>query len=74
MAASLMLLLMTWYIVMGFLSSARLDPGFEIANLNLVSLDPVRDGYSAERTAALLTGLPDELSRVNGVRSVALTD
>ena len=74
MAASLMLLLMTWYIVMGFLSSARLDPGFETANLNLVSLDPVRDGYSAERTAALLTGLPDELSRVNGVRSVALTD
>ena len=74
MTASLMLLLMTWYIVLGFLSSARLDPGFKTANLNLISLDPVRDGYSAERTAALLTGLPDELSRVNGVRSAALTD
>ena len=74
MAASLMLLLVTWYVAAGFLRTAGLDPGFEIANLNLISLDPVRDGYSAEATAALLTGLPDELSRVNGVRSAALTD
>jgi predicted permease len=74
MTASLMLLLFTWYMVTGFLQSAHLDPGFETANLNLVSLDPVRDGYSAEATSALLTGLPEELSRVNGVRAVALTD
>lgn len=74
MAASLMLVLMTWYVVAGFLHTARLDPGFETANLNLISLDPIRDGYSAEATVALLTGLPDELSRVNGVRAVSLTD
>ncbi len=74
MAASLMLLLVTWYVVAGFLHTSRLDPGFETAHLNLISLDPVRDGYSAEATAALLTGLSDELSRVNGVRAVSLTD
>ncbi|MGB7758199.1 MAG: ADOP family duplicated permease [Bryobacteraceae bacterium] len=74
MAASLMLLLVTWYVVAGFLHTEGLDPGFETAHLNLISLDPVRDGYSVEATAALLTGLPDELSRVNGVRAAALTD
>jgi len=72
-AASLMLLLVTWFVALGFLSTTRLDTGFEVPNLNLVSLDPVRDGYSAQRTAALFTNLPDELLRVNGVRAVALT-
>lgn len=73
MAASLMLLLVTWFVALAFLSTARLDTGVEVANLNLVSLDPVRDGYSSEAVAALFTNLPDELSRVNGVRAVALT-
>jgi predicted permease len=73
MAASLMLLLATWFVALGFLSTTRMDTGVEVANLNLVSLDPVRDGYSAERAAALFRDLPDELLRVNGVRAVALT-
>ncbi len=73
MAVSLMLLLVTWYIAIGFLRTAILDPGFEIPNLNLVSIDPVRDGYSPEQSAALFTALPDELSRIEGVRSVSLT-
>jgi macrolide transport system ATP-binding/permease protein len=73
MAASLMLLLVTWIVALAFLSTARIDTGVEVANLNLVSLDPVRDGYSAEAVAALFTKLPDELSRVNGVRALALT-
>jgi predicted permease len=72
-AASLMLLLVTWFVALAFLSSTRMDTGVEVANLNLVSLDPVRDGYSAERAAALFRDLPDDLLRVNGVRGVALT-
>jgi predicted permease len=56
MAVSLMLLLVTWYIAIGFLKTSLLDPGFEIPNLNLVSIDPVRDGYSAPDSAALFTG------------------
>jgi predicted permease len=73
MAASLMLVLVTGFVASGFLLATRIDPGFEVANLSLVSLDPVRDGYSTGRAAALLTALPDELSRVNGVRAVALS-
>lgn len=73
MAASLMLLLVTWFVALAFLSTARLDTGIEVANLTLVSLDPVRDGYSAEAAEALFTNLPGELSHINGVRAVALT-
>ena len=73
MAASLMLLLVTWFVALAFLSTTRMDTGAEVANLNLVSFDPVRDGYSAERVAALVTNLPDEIARVDGVRAVALT-
>ena len=53
---------------------SRLDPGFELANINLFSIDPVRDGYSAEDAAALFTALPEELSRVDGVRAMSLAD
>jgi predicted permease len=74
MAASLMLLVVTWYVAAGFLRTARLDPGFEVANLNLASVDPVRDGYSEEASAALFAELPDELSRIDGVRAAALAD
>jgi predicted permease len=73
MAASLMLLLVTWFVALAFLTTARTDAGLDVANLSLVSLDPVRDGYSAERAAALFRSLPDELARVDGVRGVALT-
>ena len=71
-AASLMLLLVTGYMVTGYRNTTRLDPGFDTANLDLFSIDPVRDGYSAERAQALFASLPEELSRVSGVRAVAL--
>jgi hypothetical protein len=67
-----MLLLVTWYVATGFLHSARRDPGFAVSGLNLILLDPVRDGYSANESAALFMDLPEELSRANGVRAVSL--
>lgn len=72
MAASLMLLLITWYVVLGYRNTA-IEPGFSTAGLNLLSVDPARDGYSTERAAKLLQDLPDELSHVNGVREIAVT-
>ncbi len=74
MAASLMLLLLTWFVASSYLRAFRIDPGFAVANLNLISLDPVRDGYSIREAASLLAGLPDELSRVDGVLAVSLAD
>ena len=71
-AASLMLLLVTGFMVTGYRNSTRLDPGFDTANLNLLSIDPLRDGYSAEQSQTLFARLPEELSRVSGVRAVAL--
>lgn len=72
-AASLMLLLVTGFVVKGYQRSTRLDPGFNTANLSLFSIDPARDGYSGEPLAALFSALPEELSHVSGVRGAALT-
>jgi macrolide transport system ATP-binding/permease protein len=74
MATSLMLLLVTGYLVTGYLRLFYRDPGLAIANLNLLSVDPVRDGYSAEEAVPLLAGLPGELSRADGVRAASLAD
>jgi predicted permease len=71
-AASLMLLLVTGFIVTGYGNITRIDPGFDIHNLDMFSLDPVRDGYSTEEAEALFARLPEQLSRVSGVRAVAL--
>ena len=71
-AASLMLLLVTGFMVSGYEHTTRLDPGFDTANLELLSIDPVRDGYSAQRSQALFASLPDELMRLAAVRAVAL--
>ncbi len=72
-AASLMLLLVTWFVAMGFLNTSRLDVGFDTGSLYLISLDPVRDGYSGVDTSAIFASLPQELARVNGVAGVSVT-
>ncbi|MFB3777192.1 MAG: ADOP family duplicated permease [Bryobacteraceae bacterium] len=72
-AASLMLVLVTGLVATAFLVSARGGTGFETAGLGLISLDPVRDGYSLERAARLLEVLPEELSRVRGVSAASLS-
>jgi len=70
---ALMLVLITWFVAAGFLFTTRLNVGFDTSNLVLISLDPVRDGYSASRTSELFSTLPDELSHLAGVRGVSLT-
>jgi len=71
-AASLMLLLISGYVVLGYRHTA-IDPGFAVAGLDLLSIDPVRGGYSADRAATLLANLPDELENVPGIREVGVT-
>ena len=72
MATALLLLLVTGDLTAEFLKNGRIDPGYETGNLSLLALDPVRDGFSAARTAALYDALPGELSGAAGVRAVSL--
>src|ERR1035438_6899055 len=71
-AASLMLLLVTGFIVTGYGNVSRIDPGFDTNNLDMFSIDPIRDGYSTGEAETLFARLPEQLSRTRGVRAVAL--
>ena len=73
MAASLMLLVVTWYAATDFLRLLRQDPGFATADLHLLALDPVRDGYPAGNMPALLSQLQQELAGLPNVRGVTVT-
>ncbi len=73
-AGSLTLLLVTGYIIFGFGRSYRMDPGFDTRGVDLFQLDPSRDGYSKEQTAALYEKLPRDLSKLASVHAVTLAD
>ncbi len=74
MAASLTLLLLTGYLGMGIQSKLGVQEGFNPRNLYLISLDPVRDGYSAERAADFFAKVLDRVRGLPGVVSACLTD
>jgi predicted permease len=73
LAGSLMLLLLTGYIVWGYQRAYSIDPGFDTNGVYLLALDPARDGYSVEESAELLKDVPDTLGRVTGIRSASLS-
>jgi predicted permease len=70
--ASMVLLLLTGFVVVGWLRVANGNMGYETAHLYLVSLDPVRDGYTPERAQDFFDKLPQRLGRVPGVEAVSL--
>jgi predicted permease len=74
MTASLTLLLMTGYLGLGIQSTLGVQEGFKPENLYLISLDPVRDGYSVARAADFFEKLLDRLRAIPGVTDVCLTD
>ncbi len=71
-AGSLMLLLMTGFLVMGITKMSNVQTKFDANSMYLLSIDPVRDGYSPERAEALFEKLPGRLKALGAVRSVAL--
>jgi len=71
-AASMLLLLLTAFIVIGIRRISSGDPGFDYRHLYLLSLDPVRDGYDAKRAADYFDKLPERLERVSGVEAVSV--
>ena len=74
MAASLTLLMLTGYLSLGIQSTIGVQEGFNPRNLYLISLDPVRDGYTAERTADFFRKALDRVKRLPGVMAACLTD
>jgi macrolide transport system ATP-binding/permease protein len=73
-ASSLMLLLIVGFLVLGYRRTSHVDPGFEMAGLYLLELDPAHDGYTSEQSAKLLGLLPERLARLAAVRAVTLAE
>jgi len=71
-AGSLMLLLLTGFLVLGITRMSNVQVKFDANSMYLLSLDPVRDGYSPEKTEALFAKLPEQLKATGAVQSMAL--
>ncbi len=71
-AGALALLLITGFMVLGFQKTNVIEVGFDSSTMYLLSLDPVRDGYSAEKAAFFFDNLAERLKRAPGVGDVVL--
>jgi len=71
-AASLVLLLMTGFLVMGISKGSSIQTKFDPGTMYLLSLDPVRDGYPPEKVQSLFEKLSERLKASGSVRSFAL--
>ncbi|HYL63432.1 MAG TPA: ABC transporter permease [Candidatus Methylomirabilis sp.] len=72
-AGSIMLLLITGFLVIGFSSAGNIHTKFDPRAMVLLSIDPVRQGYTPEKAQALFEKLPDRLKTAEGVRGISLT-
>jgi macrolide transport system ATP-binding/permease protein len=72
-AASLMLLLLTGFLVMGITKSSGIETKFDRHAMYLLSLDPIREGYSPEKAQALFEKLSERLKNSPAVRSFAFS-
>ncbi len=73
-AGSLMLLLITGFLVMGLGEVSGVHTQFDPHTMYLLSIDPVRDGYTPEKATALFEKLPERLKTetAGAVRGVAM--
>ncbi len=70
-AASLMLLLLTGFLVIGIGRESTVQTKFDPHEMVLLSIDPVRDGFSPEKAQALFEKLPALLKSAAASRSIA---
>jgi hypothetical protein len=69
---SLMLLLITGFLVIGIARGSNVETKFDPKTMVILSIDPVRDGYTPEKAQALFEKLPERLRTAGTVQSVAL--
>jgi predicted permease len=74
MAGSLTLLLVTGYIVFGMKSMMSAVSGFDAGNTQLISVDPIRDGYSTSQAEEFYPKLLDRVKALAGVVAATWTE
>ena len=74
MAGSLTLVLLTGFLGLGIQTTMGVQQGFDPGNLYLISLDPVRDGYSGAQATAFFEKLLERVKRLPSVAAATLTD
>jgi predicted permease len=73
-AGSLALLLLTGFLVIGHQRMSGVETGFDSRRLYLISVDPVRDGYSGARATAFFEKLLDRVKALPSITSASLAD
>jgi predicted permease len=72
LTGSLMLLLITGFLVIGISKANSIETKFDPKTMVLVSIDPVRDGYTPDKAQTLFEKLPERLATSGTVRRFAL--
>ena len=73
-AGSLALLLITGFLVIGHEKISGIEVGFDARNLKLISLDPVRDGYSGAQASFFFQELLDRAKNLPSITAASLAD
>jgi predicted permease len=71
-AGSLLLLLVTGFLVLGVMKSNSIQTNFNQKTMAFLSIDPVRDGYTPDKAQAFFENLPERLRHAPAVTSFAL--
>jgi putative ABC transport system permease protein len=74
MAGSLTLLLVTGYIVFGMKYMMSGATGFVAGNTQLISVDPIRDGYSTSQAEEFYSKILDHLKALPGIVAATWTE
>lgn len=72
-AGSLMLLLVTGFLVLGFMKSNGIQTNFDQKTMAFLSVDPLRDGYTPKKAEAFFESLQESLRGSTKVTSFALS-
>lgn len=73
LAGSLMLLLITGFVLMGLARGYQVQTNFDPKTMAMASIDPVRDGETPEKALDLFAKLPQRLKDSNKFSRIALT-
>jgi macrolide transport system ATP-binding/permease protein len=71
-AGSMLLLLVTGFLVLGILNGNTIHSNFNQKTMVFLFVDPVRDGYTPDKAQAFFEGLPESLRGAPAVTSFAL--